>query len=526
MNPIEDWFGKFLERREEQDKRNLLEFGEHFGGWLFEQKDGVTMRQQWNQMDNVACQQFVDWLAEKLTPDGLYIAFPGLLRRLPDPPLSPNPSLSLTAHPALQQAFNERIRQDEVISWECRTGAKGIFLNLPSRIAGGIKTVTAFVVPSKKPSVYSAPFVYADNFPPDSQCLDARQRAGATCVYLFSWRGMLWTWIKYIASGNIFPISLFFVLRDIRRIRDWKRALSGSHIYLRIDGLNGDPIIEPSIGFSAIVAILLALPSISPNTRPKAPLPMQIEHFIARFNSERINDSAFSGYVEKKGRIPSADTPAERQILATKKNIAGGAGCKHVFLPKEKSTAPNIGVAILWWLKHIVKKPKVVPIDHPCGKVLNAPRDIAPLERWWAGVFNITLVIITVVILFGPLIYECILAPPPYLIRIVTSIDSSGFREGSPQCRIRERDTIYVLIGGDLGHGLINLSVQAQYGVVFPTMKGRYEGNKLIIPVEKGQATFRYQRNPLVNTDEDTLTIIIIRCGKGKGGFPLRLIIR
>jgi hypothetical protein len=128
-----------------------------------------------------------------------------------------------------------------------------------------------------------------------------------------------------------------------------------------VDGLNGDQMIDPSIGFEASVAILLALPSISPNTRPKAPLPIQIEHFIDSFTSERINDSAFSGDLEKKGRIPSADTPPERQILATKRGIAERAGCKHVFLPKEKSTAPNIGVAILWWLEHIVKKPKVVP---------------------------------------------------------------------------------------------------------------------------------------------------------------------
>jgi hypothetical protein len=159
-----------------------------------------------------------------------------------------------------------------------------------------------------------------------------------------------------------------------------------------------------------------------------------------------------------------------------------------------------------------------------CKSVSQVLRRFIQLKTW--GIINSFLLFIVALAPFGPLIYEKHLAPSPYMIRIVTSIDSSGFREGSPQCRIRERDTIYVLIGGDLGHGLINLSVQAQYGVVFPTMKGRYEGNKLIIPVEKGQATFRYQRNPLVNKDEDTLTIIIIRCGKGKGGFPLRLIIR
>lgn len=522
MNLIE-WFGQFLKWREDQNKRNLLELGEHFGGWLFEQTDADTMRQQWNQMDNAACQQFVDWLSKELTPDGLYIAFPVLLRSLPDPPLN------LTPHPALQTAFNERIRQDEVILWECRTGAKGIFLNLPALTTGDIKTVTAFVVPRKEQDS-SAPFVYAENFPPDPLFSDSMQRAGKTCVYLLSWRGILWTWAKYIAFGNVFPISLFPVFRDIRRVMHWRRVLSGSHIYVRVDGLNGDPMIDPSIGFEASVAILLALPSISPNTRPKAPLPIQIEHFIAIFTSERINDSAFSGDVEKKGRIPIADTQNGKKILATKRSIAGKAGCRHVFLPKEKSTALSIGVAILGRLEQIVKKApsRSNLVNHPCASVLKALRDIAPLERWWAGVFNITLVIITVAILFGPLIYECILAPPPYLIRVATRIanDSSGFREGFPQCRIMEHDTIDVIIGGDLGHGLINLSVRAQYGVVFPTMKGRSEWNRLIIPVEKGQATFSYQRNSSVNKDEDILTIIIIRCGKGKGGFPLRLIIR
>jgi hypothetical protein len=153
-------------------------------------------------------------------------------------------------------------------------------------------------------------------------------------------------------------------------------------------------------------------------------------------------------------------------------------------------------------------------------------RQLIPLRNTWGVVNFVPLFLVVLYLMVGQQGYECFLAPPPYLIRIVTSLDNSGPMGGFPICKIREHDTIQVFIGGDLGHERILLSIQAQSGVISPTLRGTYEGNKLIIPVEKGQATLSYQHNSLVNEDEDTLTISMIRCGKRKGAFPLRLIIR
>lgn len=274
MSAVQECFQEFLRWPKRREMRHL---GGDWKTWfrLQQHSDQEALRQQWAGLSPDEVEEFVEFLAQQVTPDGLYIAFPDLLAAFQD-------------QAQLCQAFRQCLARHGVIRWQERVGVKGIFVTSGEGKAEDVKPVKAFVVAGRGKN--GPPKTYASNFTPDERCEDAMDRAAQACLSLFAWWRMT---LALLGSfmGNAPWISLHTVLpkfAELRWVHRWVReVLGGCEVYLQIEG--ADLRIEgTSIFGSAFVALLLALEALSQDVKPTA-LPLLVRHFVVKVKQKAAN---------------------------------------------------------------------------------------------------------------------------------------------------------------------------------------------------------------------------------------------